>query len=73
MRVLITGASGAVGVHLVAALVGRGHQVVASTRTQDKLERLRALGAEPVLLDGLDATAVGETVAVSAATPSSTR
>jgi nucleoside-diphosphate-sugar epimerase len=63
MRVLITGASGAVGVHLVTALVSRGHQVVASTRTQDKLERLRALGVEPVLLDGLDATAVGETVA----------
>jgi nucleoside-diphosphate-sugar epimerase len=63
MRVLVTGASGAVGAHLVPHLIRRGHQVVATSRSVDKLERLKKIGAEAVALDGLDATAVGETVA----------
>ena len=63
MRVLVTGASGVVGVHLIPHLVRRGHVVIGTTRSRDKLERLRALGAKPVLLDGLDAIAVGEMVA----------
>lgn len=63
MRVLVTGASGVVGARLLPRLVERGHQVVGTTRTADKLDRIRRLGAEPVLLDGLDGSAVGETVA----------
>lgn len=63
MRVLVAGASGVVGSRLVPQLVERGHEVVATTRKHEKLEDLRALGAAPVLLDGLDATAVGQTVA----------
>ena len=63
MRVLVTGASGVVGVHLIPHLVRRGHEVIRTTRSSDKLEQLQALGAEPLLLDGLDAIAVGETVA----------
>jgi nucleoside-diphosphate-sugar epimerase len=66
MRVLVAGASGVVGSRLVPQLVERGHQVVATTTKREKLDDLRALGAEPVLLDGLDATAVGETVARAA-------
>ena len=66
MRVLVVGASGVIGSELVPQLVERGHEVVATTRKREKLEDLRALGAEPVLLDGLDATAVGETVARAA-------
>jgi nucleoside-diphosphate-sugar epimerase len=62
MRVLVAGATGAVGVHLVSELVDRGHDVIATTRSPDKQERLRALGAEPALLDGLDAAAVLDTV-----------
>ena len=34
-----------------------------TTRNPAKLDRLRALGAEPVILDGLDGAAVGEAVA----------
>lgn len=63
MRVLVTGASGVVGTQLVPRLVARGHDVVATTRSAGKLDTLRALGAEPVVLDGLDEAAVGETVA----------
>ena len=63
MRVFVAGATGAVGVPLVRRLVSEGHQVVASTRTEAKFPRLRALGAEPVAVDGLDAAALGEAVA----------
>jgi len=60
MKVFVAGASGAVGVRLVPQLVERGHEVVGSTRSPAKVERLRALGAEPVVLDLLDARAVRE-------------
>jgi nucleoside-diphosphate-sugar epimerase len=67
MRVFVTGATGVLGVHLVPGLVAAGHQVTATTRTPGKMARLRAAGAEPVLLDGLDRGAV--TAAVRAAAP----
>ena len=63
MRVFVAGAGGAVGRRLVPKLVERGHEVVASTRSAAKLDTLCALGAQPVAMDGLDAGAVGETVA----------
>jgi 2-alkyl-3-oxoalkanoate reductase len=63
MRVFVAGAAGAIGSRLVPLLFGRGHQVTASTRNEARVDRLRALGAEPVVVDGLDATAVGEAVA----------
>jgi nucleoside-diphosphate-sugar epimerase len=62
MRVFVAGATGAIGQRLVPALVANGHRVVATTRSPRKLGRLRALGAEPVVVDGLDAIAVGEAV-----------
>jgi len=43
--------------------VAHGHQVTATTRSADKVQLLRALGAEPVIVDGLDGAAVGEAVA----------
>jgi len=67
MRVLVTGATGAIGTRLVPQLIARGHQVTATTRSPAKLGRLRSLGATPVVLDGLDGAAVGE--AVSQAEP----
>ena len=63
MRVFVAGAGGAIGRRLVPQLVELGHEVVASTRSKEKLEELRALGAEPVVMDGLDALQVGEVVA----------
>jgi nucleoside-diphosphate-sugar epimerase len=63
MRVFLAGATGAIGRRLTPQLVARGHQVTATTTSPDKVETLRALGAEPVVVDGLDAVGVGEAVA----------
>jgi 2-alkyl-3-oxoalkanoate reductase len=63
MKILVVGASGAIGRHLVAQLVARGHEVVGTTRTAAKTGDLRALGAEPVVVDVLDPDAVAEVVA----------
>jgi nucleoside-diphosphate-sugar epimerase len=58
MRVFVAGASGAIGRRLVPQLLDRGHEVVGSTRSEEKAQELRDLGAEPVLLDVLDEHAV---------------
>ena len=58
MRVFVAGASGAIGARLVPQLIKRGHTVVGTARSAEGLERIRALGAEPVRLDLLDASAV---------------
>jgi nucleoside-diphosphate-sugar epimerase len=63
MRVFVAGAGGAIGRRLIPQLVAHGHEVFASTRSREKLDGLRALGAEPLLMDGLDAGSVGEAVA----------
>jgi nucleoside-diphosphate-sugar epimerase len=63
MRVFVAGAGGAIGRRLVPQLAERGHEVVASTRGKEKLGELRALGADAVVMDGLDALQVGEVVA----------
>jgi 2-alkyl-3-oxoalkanoate reductase len=62
MRVFIAGASGAIGAQLVPQLVERGHEVIGTSRSPAKADRLRALGAEPLVLDVLDARAVREAV-----------
>jgi nucleoside-diphosphate-sugar epimerase len=67
MRVFVTGATGALGRHLVPGLVAAGHDVTATTRTSGKTARLREAGATPVVLDGLDRDAV--IAAVEAAAP----
>jgi 2-alkyl-3-oxoalkanoate reductase len=66
MRVLVAGASGAIGTRLVPQLVHRGHQVVGTSRSADKAEQLRALGCEPVAVDLLDRAAVGRAVTEAA-------
>lgn len=63
MRIFIAGASGAIGRHLVPQLVARGHEVVGTTRSAAKTGALRALGAEPVIVDALDPDSVADVVA----------
>src|SRR5215467_13844258 len=58
MRVFVAGATGALGRHLVPGLVAAGHEVTATTRTPGKAGQLRAAGAEPVVVGGLDRAAV---------------
>jgi 2-alkyl-3-oxoalkanoate reductase len=63
MRVFLAGATGAIGRRLVPQLVTRGYEVIAATRDGGKVGLLRGLGADPVVVDGLDASAVGEAIA----------
>ena len=58
MRVFVTGATGALGRHLIPGLVAAGHEVTATTRTPGKIAALREAGAEAVVVDGLDRDAV---------------
>jgi nucleoside-diphosphate-sugar epimerase len=62
MKVFVAGATGALGKQLVPMLVANGHDVVGMTRTEAKRDKLRSLGAQPVVADALDADAVGRAV-----------
>jgi nucleoside-diphosphate-sugar epimerase len=65
MRVFVAGGTGVIGRRLVPELVARGHQVTATTTNPAKLGLLRQLGADGVVMDGLDAASVGEAVATA--------
>src|SRR5215207_910526 len=65
MRVFVAGGTGVLGRRLVPQLVARGHQVTATTTGPGKLGLLEQLGAEAVVMDGLDAASVGEAVAAA--------
>jgi nucleoside-diphosphate-sugar epimerase len=65
MRVFVAGGTGVMGRRLVPQLVARGHQVTATTTSAAKLNLLAQLGAEGVVMDGLDAASVGEAVAAA--------
>ncbi|MEU5525518.1 NAD(P)-dependent oxidoreductase [Micromonospora chersina] len=54
MRVLLAGASGAIGTPLTRQLLAAGHQVVGISRSRSNAERLRDAGAEAVVADVLD-------------------
>ena len=67
MKIFVAGATGNVGSRLIPLLVDRGHQVVGTTRTAAKADRLTRVGAEPMIVDGLDRD--GLTAAVAKAEP----
>jgi 2-alkyl-3-oxoalkanoate reductase len=58
MRVFVAGASGAIGEPLIAELVKRGHTVFGMTSNRERATTLERQGAEPVVADAFDATAV---------------
>lgn len=63
MRVLLIGASGAVGIQLTRQLTEQGHEVTGTSRSAAKGDRIRAAGAVPLVLDVLDAAATRSAVA----------
>jgi nucleoside-diphosphate-sugar epimerase len=63
MRVFVAGGAGVVGQRLVPQFVDRGHQVTATTTSSGKVGLLEQLGADAVVMDGLDAASVCEAVA----------
>ncbi|MGI5398394.1 NAD-dependent epimerase/dehydratase family protein [Streptomyces sp. CA-135486] len=65
MRVFVAGGTGVMGRRLVPQLAARGHQVTATTTSAAKLALLARLGADGVVMDGLDAVSVGEAVAAA--------
>ena len=62
MRVFVAGASGVVGARLTSQLIDRGHEVVGTATSAKSAERVRRLGAKPVVLDLLDPGAVRKAV-----------
>ena len=67
MKIFLAGAGGAIGRRLTPLLRRAGHDVVGTTRSAEKTAALRALGAEPVVVDVFDAVALAR--AVQAAAP----
>ena len=62
MRIYLAGASGVIGMRLIPLLIADGHEVAGMTRSPHKVDALRELGAEPVVCDVFDATALIEAV-----------
>src|SRR5262249_20851981 len=58
MRILIAGASGAIGRPVVRRLRANQHEVFALTRSPESAPALKEIGAEPVIADAMDAAAV---------------
>jgi nucleoside-diphosphate-sugar epimerase len=54
----VAGASGAIGRPLVPMLVENGHDVTGMTRSEERAERIRRVGARTVVLDVFDADGV---------------
>jgi nucleoside-diphosphate-sugar epimerase len=65
MNIFLAGATGAVGQALVPLLTSHGHTVTGTTRSPAKADALRALGAEPVVVDGLDRDGIRRAVAAA--------
>jgi nucleoside-diphosphate-sugar epimerase len=55
MKVLLAGASGALGVPIARRLIHHGHEVLGLTRSENGSDRLIKLGVTPVIADALDA------------------
>jgi nucleoside-diphosphate-sugar epimerase len=62
MRVLVAGATGAIGTQLVPRLITSGHEVYGMTRSESKRAKLEQVGAVPVVADALDPNQVAEAV-----------
>jgi nucleoside-diphosphate-sugar epimerase len=66
MRIFLAGAGGAIGRRLTPLLRAAEHEVIGTTRAADKADRLRALGAAPVVVDVFDSAALTRAVTTAA-------
>jgi nucleoside-diphosphate-sugar epimerase len=66
MKIFLAGAGGAIGRRLTPLLRAAGHDVVGTTRSAGKVAALRALGAEPVVVDVFDAAALRRALQIAA-------
>lgn len=62
MRVFLAGATGAIGRRLMPLLLADGHDVTGMTRSPDRVEQLRAIGAEAVVADAFDADGLRDAI-----------
>ncbi|MEU6745317.1 NAD(P)-dependent oxidoreductase [Spirillospora sp. NPDC046719] len=62
MRVLVAGATGAMGKELLPRLVDAGHEVFAMVRSESGKAAVTRMGAVPVIADALDGAQVGKAV-----------
>src|SRR5215468_7826252 len=58
MKIFVAGGTGAIGRPLIAELLGKGHDLVALTRSQEKAQALVEKGIEPAIADVFDTDAV---------------
>jgi 2-alkyl-3-oxoalkanoate reductase len=58
MKIFIAGGTGAIGRPLISELLGKGHKVIAMTRSSEKAQELVDQGVEPAIADVFDADAV---------------
>ena len=63
MKVLLAGATGALGRQLVPRLVAAGHEVAGMTRSESRRQAVLDLGATPVVADALDRDQIARAVA----------
>lgn len=54
MKILLAGATGAVGRLLLPLLVEAGHEVIGTSRSAEKSAAIKALGGEPKVMDALN-------------------
>jgi nucleoside-diphosphate-sugar epimerase len=66
-RIFVAGAAGVIGRRLTPLLRDAGHTVIGSTRSADKVDLLKSLGAEPIVVNVFDVAALAK--AVEAARP----
>ena len=62
MKIFVAGGTGVIGRRTVEELIAAGHDVSAVARTEEKADRLRAQGAQPVMVDLFDADEVAGAV-----------
>ena len=63
MKIFVAGGTGVLGLASLKALIGAGHQIRATARTQEKAEVVRNLGAEAISVDLYDPKEVRQAIA----------